>query len=364
MKKSSNALRLFPVIIAGGSGTRFWPLSRAARPKQFLELVSSSPLIVETAARLAGLAENKDTFVVCGKAHAASVQKFLKGLPKKNVLVEPEAKNTAPAIGLATAHVAAVDPKGILAVLPSDQHVANVEGFRDTLLTAARAAADGHIVTIGIKPNRPETGYGYIRLGAPISGTASGAHKVVAFVEKPNRETAQSYLESREYLWNAGIFVFRADVMMTAFEQYLPDLGKGLVHLRAAMKKKTYSTVLKKMFSTLPSISIDYAVAERADNIAVVPGDFGWSDVGSFNALPEVRATDLRGNVVVGDGAIVLDCDGCIVMAGKRPLAVVGLSNAVVVDSGDAVLVLPKDKSQDVRKVVEALKARKMNRYL
>ncbi len=361
MKQAKGEAALYPVIIAGGSGTRFWPLSRSSRPKQFLPLTSSSPLIVETAARLAGLADRRRTYVVCGKAHAGAVRRHLKGLPPKNVLVEPVARNTAPAIALAVAHVAAKDPEGVLVVLPADQHVADVPGFQAALQVAAKAARGGDIVTLGIQPTRPETGYGYIRVG---DKRPDGARVVQAFVEKPDLETARRYLSSGEYLWNAGIFVFRADVMLEAFARHMPELMPGLEKIRAAVGKPSYAKTLAKVFPTLPAISIDYAVAERAQNIAVVPGSFGWSDVGSFNALPEVRPADARGNVVSGDGAILIDSDGCVVLANKRPLAVVGMRDAVVVDAGDAVLVLPKDKSQDVRKVVDALKVLKRQKYL
>ncbi|MHB8876224.1 MAG: mannose-1-phosphate guanylyltransferase [Myxococcaceae bacterium] len=359
--KKAASPKLYPVIMAGGSGTRFWPLSRRSRPKQFLALASKRPLFTDTAARLDGLALVKDIFVVCGKLHAKPALRMVKGLKREQVLVEPLARNTAPAIALATAHVAARDPNGIIAVLPSDQHVSDVPGFRAALAEAARTAEQGFIVTLGIKPSRPETGYGYIRTGEAFSGLA---RRVQAFVEKPNAQTAMAYFASGDYLWNAGIFVFRADVMLAAFKQHMPALDAGLRQIRAAIGKRTYPGVLAKVFPTLPAISIDYGVAERAENIAVVPGDFGWSDVGSFNALAEVRTADARGNVITGTNAVVVDCEGCVVVSGKRPLAVVGLTDVVVVDAGDAVLVLPKDRSQDVRKVVDELQARGLDRYL
>jgi len=354
-------MTLHPVIMAGGSGTRFWPLSRKERPKQFLPLTTSKPLITETALRMAGLAKAKDTLVVCGKVHEKAVKKSLK-LPAKNVVVEPAARNTAPAIALAAAHVAAKDPEGILVVLPSDHHVANLPEFKRVLQAAARVAKDGHLVTIGIKPNRPETGYGYIRVGDALSGEA---RQVRAFVEKPDLATAQGYLASGDYLWNGGIFLFRADAILAAFQEHMPELWQGLEKIRATVGKRNYAKVLGKLFPKLPSTSIDYGVMEKAKNIAVVPGDFGWSDVGSFAALPEVRKADAKGNVISGKAAVVVDCEGCVVLADdKRPLSVVGLKDMVVVDSGDAILVVPKDKSQDVRKVVEALKARKLDKLL
>ncbi|MGV3621943.1 MAG: mannose-1-phosphate guanylyltransferase [Archangium sp.] len=347
------------IIMAGGSGTRFWPLSRSSRPKQFLPLTSKLPLIAETMKRMTGLATPARTSVVCGAKHAALVRKALPKLPKQNVVVEPEARNTAPAIALACAQVAHVDPKGIVVVLPSDQHVADPAAFRAAVQQAARVAEDGLIVTLGIAPTRPETGYGYIRVGDLLSGQAK---KVAAFVEKPNVETAKGYLSSGDYVWNAGIFVFRVDVMLGAFAQHMPETVKPLAAIRAAWGTKKQNTVLGKEFKKLPATSIDYGVAEKAENIAVVPASCGWSDVGSFNALPEVRVNDAKGNVSEGN-AIVIDSEGSVVLAGSRPVAVVGMKDVVVVDAGDAILVLPKDKSQDVRKVVEALKASKQLKH-
>lgn len=353
-------MTLYPVIMAGGSGTRFWPLSRRAKPKQFLSLISKNPLIAETAARLKGLVPLSQTYVVCGAAHAKAVRRGVKGLPAKNVLVEPAARNTAPAIGLATLTVAARDAEGILAVLPSDQHVAHVPGFQAALREAVKLAEEGYLVTLGIKPTRPETGYGYIQRGDALS---HGGFRVQAFKEKPDVTTAEAYLRSGQYLWNAGIFVFKAQTMLDALSLHSPELSKGLALLGTAKKSKA-AAVLARVFPKLPNISIDYAVMEQAKNIAVVPGDFGWSDVGSFAALEEVRALDENGNVVIGKGALVLNSKGCVVVAGERPLAVIGMHNTIIVDSGDAVLVVPKDQSQEVRQAVEALKARKLDRYL
>ena len=351
---------VFTVIMAGGSGTRFWPLSRSSLPKQFLPLTTKKPLIAETMKRMAGLSTPARTSVVCGAKHAALVKKALPKMPKQNVVVEPEARNTAPAIALACAHVAHQDPEGIIVVLPSDQHVADLPAFQKSVEEAIRVAQTGFIVTLGIKPTRPETGYGYIRLGEPMSGEA---RKVAAFAEKPNLDTAQGYLVSGDYLWNAGIFVFRADVMLAAFASHMPELVKPLEAIRAAWGTKKAAAVLAREFKKMPATSIDYGIAERAPNIAVVPSSCGWSDVGSFNALPDVRPNDAAGNVSEGE-ALVIDSSGCVVIGGKRLIAVVGMKDVVVVDAGDAILVLPKDKCQDVRKVVDALKKQKRLSHL
>jgi mannose-1-phosphate guanylyltransferase len=346
--------------MAGGSGTRFWPLSRKARPKQFLALATHRPLIVETVDRLKGLASPARTYVVCGPVHARAVRRLIPRLPAANVVVEPIARNTAPAIGLATLHVQARDPDGVLAVLPSDHHVADVPGFRTVLERAAEVAATGALVTIGIRPTRPETGYGYIRVGEPIDDKAS---RVRAFVEKPDAPTAAGYLSSGEYLWNGGIFVFTARAMRDAIARHLPALDRVLERIAPTVGTSRYAAALRKWFPRAPAISIDYGVMEKAREIAVVPGAFGWSDVGSFAALPEVRPADPSGNVVVGKGAVLVDSAGCVVVGSGRPLGVVGLRDMVVVDSGDAVLVVPRDRSQDVRAVVQALRARGLGKF-
>jgi len=338
-------MSLHAVILAGGSGTRFWPLSRAKKPKQFLALVSERSLIAETFLRIEPLCSSERTWVVCGADHAAAVRESLPGLRAEHLLIEPAARNTAPAIGLACVHALREDRDATLMVLPSDHHVGRPDAFREALTAAARASANGDLVTLGIRPTRPETGYGYLRRGA---AKANGAFAVDAFVEKPDAATARHYVQDPAYSWNAGIFVFRADAMLDALRRHLPAVHEGLTR--------------GGDFARLQAISVDYGVMEPESQttrrIAMVPGDFGWSDVGSFAALPEVRQLDARGNVVSGD-AIAVDCDGCVILSeGKRLLAAVGLTDLCLVDAGDAVLVVPRDRAQDVRAVVDALKAR------
>jgi mannose-1-phosphate guanylyltransferase len=337
-------MSLHAVILAGGSGTRFWPLSRTKRPKQFLPLVTGRTLIAETFLRVEPLCPAERTWVVCGKDHVQGVRDALPALPPQHLLVEPAARNTAPAIGLACVHALREDPQAVLLVLPSDHHVARPDAFRQALSAAARACQGGDLLTLGIHPTRPETGYGYLKRGAE---KAPGVFAVESFVEKPDAKTAQKYLEDPAYSWNAGIFGFRADAMLEALRRHLPGVHQGLVG--------------GGDFASLQSISIDYGVMEPESKttrrIALVPGDFGWSDVGSFAALPEVRALDGRGNALSG-GALAIDCDDCVVLSeGQRLVAAVGLRGLCVIDAGDALLVVPRERAQDVRMVVEALKA-------
>ncbi len=355
-------MKLFPVVMAGGSGTRFWPLSRRDRPKQFLPLAGDEPLLAATVARLPPLARARDTYVVCGPSHAAAARRMLPKLPEQNFIVEPCARNTAPCVGLAALHVARRDPRGVMAMLPADHHIARPAAFRDALAAAAELAERGAIATIGIHPSRPEIGYGYLKLGPRLGARGKkgrvAAHKVERFVEKPDLVTAARYLADGGYLWNSGIFAFRADVILEEIRRAMPVLGEQLDAIDAAAGTPAYRRTLARVFPECPSISIDYGVMEKSTRIAVVPADFGWSDVGSFAALSDVRATDHLGNVAEGD-AVMLDAHDSIVLAkGGRPVAVVGIDGVVVVDAGDAVLVCRRDRAQDVRQAVEELSRR------
>ena len=348
------------VILAGGSGTRFWPLSRVKRPKQFLALVTGQSLIAETAARIAPLCGGERTWVVCGRDHAADVRLALPGLREDRLIAEPAARNTAPAIGLAAVFAHAADPDATLLILPSDHHIALPGAFREVIAAAAAACQGGDLLTIGIRPTRPETGYGYLRRGAIKS---AGVWAVEAFVEKPDAVTAARYLQDSAYSWNAGIFVFRADAILDALRRHLPKVHAGLQEIGAAIARGPAAAeeAAAHQFPRLPSISIDYGVMEPESHtthrIALVAGDFGWSDVGSFAALPEVRALDARGNALAGD-ALAIDCDDSVVLAeGGRLVAAVGLRGLCVIDAGDALLVVPRDRAQDVRAVVDALRS-------
>jgi mannose-1-phosphate guanylyltransferase len=344
---------LHAVLLAGGSGTRFWPLSRAQKPKQFLRLVTGRTLLAETYARILPLASAARTWVVCGGAHVEGVREALPDLPGAHLVVEPVARNTAPAIGLAAVHALREDREAVLLVLPSDHHIADPQRFRDALQTAARIAGQGDLVTLGIRPTRPETGYGYLRRGAERE---PGVFAVEAFVEKPDATTAQRYLADGRYSWNAGIFVLRADAYLEALRRHLPEVHGGLRQIAADPARAA------EIFPRFPSISIDYGVMEPESKstrrIALVAAEeIGWSDVGSFATLPEVRELDARGNAVSGD-VLTIDCADCVVLADAgRLVAVVGMKGACVIDAGDAMLVVPRERAQDVRAVVEALKA-------
>jgi mannose-1-phosphate guanylyltransferase len=288
---------------------------------------------------------------------------MLPALPRENVLVEPCARNTAPCVGLSAVHVARRDPRGIVAILPSDHHVARPRAFREALAAAARVARDGAIVTVGVRPDRPETGYGYLRVGPPLATRSNrrGAlrpRKVLRFVEKPDRATAEGYLEDGKHLWNSGIFVFRADVILDEIGRTMPELREPLDRVAAALGTRRAARVLKEAYPECPSISIDYGVMERSDRIAVVPADFGWSDVGSFAALCDVRPRDVDGNVTEGEAIVLGGRNNVVLALPGRPLALVGLDDVVAVDAGDAVLVCHRERAQDVRRAVAELERR------
>jgi mannose-1-phosphate guanylyltransferase len=338
---------VFVVIMAGGSGTRFWPASRRARPKQFLSIGGSRSLLRQTAERVLGEVGPEQVLVVTGADHAEHAWSELPELPRGNILVEPVGRNTAPCIGWATRAILARDSDAAVAVLPADHFIADVPGFvRQLNLAIAHAGDYRTIVLLGLVPTAPETGYGYIRRGASVGDQV---YAVARFVEKPDRKTAEGYLAEGGYLWNSGMFVFSASAMDRAIREHLPELATGLDALGAD------PTRLSELYPALPSISIDYGVMERARDVRVLPANFPWSDVGSWDAAKEVFPADALGNVVRGD-ALLVDSRGSLVDAqGGRFVALVGVHDLIVVDTKDALLVVPRGRSQEVKKVVDHL---------
>jgi mannose-1-phosphate guanylyltransferase len=356
-------MKIYPVVMAGGSGTRFWPLSRKDRPKQFLPLDGEDPMLAATVARMPPLARADRTYVVCGPNHAAAARRILPRLPRENLVVEPVPRNTAPCVGLAALHVRRRDPRGVMAMLPADHHVARPAAFREAIAAAATLAAGGAIATIGIRPDRPETGYGYLKVGSRLKPLGRGKKavrpaRVERFVEKPDLPTASRYLAEGGYLWNSGIFVFRADVILDEIRQAMPALGEQLAVIDRSLGTPSYARTLRRVFPAAPSVSIDYGVMEKSQRIVVVPAEFGWSDVGSFAALSEVHPLDDLGNVRQGEATVLDGHDNVVMAMGGRPVTVVGVDGVVVVDAGDVVLVVRKDRAQDVRKAVEDMKRR------
>ena len=347
----------YPVVMAGGSGTRFWPLSRELKPKQFLSIGSTRPLLVETMARFDALAPWSARYIVAGAHHREPISALCAELPNAQLIVEPCARNTAPCIGLVALHIAERDPQGVMMVSPADHCVTDIEAFESATRRATEGARSGKIVTLGVQPNRPETGYGYIQYagGGQLNHSR---HPVTRFVEKPPREIAESYLASGDYLWNSGVFFFSVTRILEEIQAQLPELYAGLQEIRSAIETPAYSEVLPRVFSQFRSVSIDVGVMEGAREVEVIPVAFGWSDVGHWDALSEIAPVDPEGNVALGAGShIVLDARRNIIQS-DTPIAVLGVEGLVIVQTDDVTLVCPRERAQDVKRIVAELKAR------
>ncbi len=339
------------VILAGGSGTRFWPVSRRHRPKQLLPLDGQRTLLRATFDRLRPLAAPEEVWVCTGAHLADEVRRQLPEVPPSQVLPEPTGRNTAPAIGWSVESMPAAAREEVVAVLPADHRMEDEEAFRTTLAAAARAAAtDDRVLTLGVRPRWPETGYGYLEVGETLD-PASGLCRVVRFTEKPDPSAAERFVASGRYLWNAGIFVFRGERMLDLIARFEPGIAAGLAEIARR------PAALAELYPRLPSISLDYAVMERLDDLHALPLDCGWSDLGSWVALAEVLPGDAAGNAARGD-VVALDSRDNLLFTERGAIAVVGVAGLVVVRTGDAVLVLPKERSQEVRRIVDELARR------
>ncbi len=345
---------MIPVILSGGSGTRLWPLSRKTHPKQFWPLVSDASLLQETCRRTDGLAE-RDPVVVCNEAHRFFVAEQLQqaGYQNADILLEPVGRNTAPAAAVAAVHLAGeADP--VLLVLPADHAIGDLDGFRQALTAGEALARAGHLVTFGIQPHRPETGYGYIKAGAALDGDA-GAFQIDRFVEKPDQATAESYLQQGGYYWNSGMFMFRASVFLDELARFEPAMVEAARQAVAGARRDLdFIRLDAAAFETSPADSIDYAVMEKTDRGVVLPIDVGWSDVGAWSALWEIGERDEQGNVTRGD-VLALESRNNYLRSEHRLLAVLGVDDLVVVDTPDVVLVTRRDRAQDVKNLVERL---------
>lgn len=348
--------RTVAVILAGGQGSRFWPISRMHRPKQFLSIRNDGEsLFQSTARRIEGLVGRDGILVVTNVLHESLIKEHV---PHARVVSEPVGRNTAASIGLAAVHLEArFGSEAVMIVLPADHAVREEEKQRAVLSNAVKLAqSTERLVTIGIEPLYPHTGYGYIRRGRKINGIG---FEVARFFEKPNYDRALKYVESGDFYWNSGIFVWRVGVIMRAFDEYMPALAEGLRRIAPTINTPAYEDTVREVFEGLESLSIDFGVLEHSRRCAVVPGNgLGWSDVGSWDAWAEHFGKDEDGNLLNGD-VLLIDSSKCVVQThAKRMIAGIGLENLIVIDAGDALLICPQDRVQDVRKVVEELKRR------
>ncbi|MFC0250860.1 mannose-1-phosphate guanylyltransferase/mannose-6-phosphate isomerase [Massilia consociata] len=358
-------MKIYPVILSGGAGTRLWPLSRAVLPKQLLPLVADKTMLQETAQRVAGWPGVMAPLVVCGNDHRFMVAEQLReiGITPLGILLEPVGRNTAPAVAAAAHYLKAIDPEALMLVLPADHVIENGAAFRDAVERAVTLVSQGALATFGIVPKSPETGYGYIRRGEQVANCGD-CYRVARFVEKPDAATAQGFLDEGGYYWNSGMFMFHAQRFLDELQEHAPGIAAAAEKaVTTGYRDLDFCRLEEKAFTDSPSDSIDYAVMEKTRDAAVVPADIGWNDVGSWSALWEVQPKDAHGNAQRGD--VYLDgVKNSLVRAESRIVAVVGVEDLVVVETQDAVLVTHKDQVQRVKQVVDHLKSKARTEHL
>lgn len=356
---------MYIVILAGGSGTRFWPLSRKKSPKQLMSVFGGKSMLQRTVERVLPL-NPKRILVVTNAVQAAETRRqldYLRGV-RIEVVEEPQGRNTAPAICLAATIIARYEPEGVMAVLPADHYIRDEDEFAATLLRGAEVARNGYLVTLGIAPDRPETGYGYLEADTELRGT--GPYPVKRFIEKPDRQRALEFLAAGSFFWNSGMFLWRADVILDQIAILMPELARafaGLTFSPEIWEPADLRPQIEAVYAMVDSQSIDYGVMERAANVMMLPAAFGWSDVGSWGAIPDVLDLDGAGNVVIDTETVVIDSHGCVVR-GDKLTALVGVADLVVVDTPDALLVCARERAQEVKQVTEELERRKLGRLL
>lgn len=354
-------MNIYAVIMAGGVGSRFWPRSKKALPKQLLKIFGDSTMIQATVERIDDLIDRNKIFIITNEIQAPEVKNQLKDIPEENIIVEPFGRNTAAAIGLASIIIKAKDPEAVTIVLPADHIIKEEEIFRNTLHNAAKFAFEKKaLVTIGIHPTRPETGYGYIQIDD--KKIQDNIYKVLTFAEKPNYATAVRFLESGDFLWNSGMFIWRVDTILEEIRTYMPDLYEGLVEIENHLNKKDFHDVLVKTYGQMKKISIDYGIMEKSTKVYLTKGFFTWSDVGSWEEVYQLSEKDSNGNALVGKVYTDKVIDSYIYSPDKFT-AVIGVDNLIIINYDDTLLVCRRDRAQDVKNIVEYLKMNKMDEY-
>lgn len=349
---------MYVVVLAGGSGTRLWPRSRRQSPKHLLNLTHpEATMLQETVRRVRPLVSPERVYVVTNARHADQVREQLAEVPPGNVLSEPVGRNSGPAIAYAAAHVRKQDPAGVMLVLSADHVILKEHVFRDTVQAATQAAGGGRLVTLGITPTYAATGYGYMEMGETVESVQGfDVRQVLCFAEKPNAETAKHYYESGRYVWNSGMFAWKADTIMEEMRMYMPTLHDTIASLEPVLGTPEEPELIERVWPQIEEKSIDYGVLEKSDKVVTLPVEIGWSDVGDWAALAELSPRDEHGNSTTGDALLVDSRDSFLYSSG-RLIAGIGLEGLVVVDTGDALLICHKDRTQEVRKVVEHLRA-------
>ena len=356
---------MYALIMAGGVGARFWPKSRLKTPKHLLTIVNDKTMLENTIIRLDQLMGRKDIFIITNREQKNNVIENIKDFREENIISEPFGKNTAAAIGYGAVKLLLRDPDAVMVVLPADHFIKNINKFCSVISDAVEYCKKDTeaLITIGIEPTHPETGYGYIQVGGEVK---KGVYEVKSFAEKPNFDTAVRFLESGEFYWNSGMFIWKAETILKNIQKFLPDLYENLMDLKKALINNDSDLVIERIYSEMRSISIDYGVMERAENVKVLLGNFGWSDVGSWFEIYRLKDKDEKSNVVDCDKFIAIDTEGCLISTENKEklITCIGLHDLAVIDTQDSLLITPLSRSQDVKELVEKIKANKLNDVL
>lgn len=351
-------MEIFVVIMAGGVGSRFWPRSRKAKPKQLLNIFGQNSMIRETYKRISSFVKPENVFVITNKLQSQLIKADLPELPKENVIAEPVGKNTAPCVAVSAKIINSKSKDSVIITLPADHLIENQKEFEHLFLKGAKFAFENEaLLTFGITPTRPETGYGYINYDK--SKENNGVYRVKRFVEKPDLETAKEYLERGDYLWNSGMFIWRSDIILEEVKKYLPETHSLLTKL----KKENYDNIIEEIYPKFKNVSVDYGIMEKSDRVFVIEGNFGWSDVGSWESVYELSAKDENGNALVGD-VLTIDTKNSYVYSESNFTALIGVDDMVVINLGDSLLICNRKKAQLVKNVVDELTNRDRNELL
>lgn len=354
------------VVMAGGKGERFWPKSRVKFPKQLLNLTGKDTMIQQAIKRLEALINDDNIYIITNEDYAQLISQQVENIKPRNILIEPMGKNTAACIGLAAVHIGMKDPEAVMVIIPSDHLIKDCEEFKKTLeLSIQLANKADNIITIGIKPTYPETGYGYIKIGKENDNAwKKDVFRVDRFVEKPDKKTAEGYIESNDYLWNSGMFVLKVSTLYKNMKKFMPDLYTALENIRESIGTDEEDNILNKEYSKLESISIDYGIMEKTKSIYVIPASFGWDDVGTWTSLERIHKPDGDGNILEGN-ILSVESKKCIIQGmNDKLIAVMGIEDVIVVDTGDVTLVCSKQKAQNMKDLLKEIKNRNMENYL
>ena len=355
-------MNLYSIIMAGGIGARFWPRSKKKSPKQLLKIVGEKTMIQETFSRLNGLVQPENILIVTNEIQKPGIMEQLPDVPPENIIVEPFGRNTAACIGLASVIIKKRSPDAVTFVMPADHIIKDNGKFIDTLKTAAKFSFENDgLVTIGIRPTKPETGYGYIQIDEDAS--KNNVFRVLTFAEKPNYSTAVNFINSGDFFWNSGMFIWKIDTILNEINRFMPDLYEGLTQISEHLDKPDFPNLLSQVYGQLKSVSIDYGIMEKSDRVFLVKGEFSWSDVGSWEAVYDLSEKDKDGNVKVGTVYTDMVMDSYLYSPDKFT-AVIGLDNIIVINTNNALLICKRDKAQDVKNIIDYLKLNKLDEHL